>query len=158
NERRVLVEEYVAGNEYRATVVGGRCVAVSLRRYPVVTGDGAATLQALVAQLNQRNAGHPYLDPLDKAEIMADFLARSGRSWDTIPQPGEQVQLANTSYGVDHEDATATAPPALKSCAEAAARAIGLINCGIDIIVDDAGEPFVLELNQRAYIGMHSFP
>lgn len=155
---RLLVEEYVAGDEYRATVVDGRCVAVSRRRHLAVTGDGRSTVKQLITQLTQRRGRHPYLDPLDKDDQIAAFLARGGQTLLDVPAAGERVQLANTSYGVDHEDHTAAAPPALVSSVESAARSIGLLNCGIDVIVDAAGEPCVLELNQRSYIGMHSFP
>lgn len=155
---RVLVEEHVAGCEYRATVVAGRCVAVSRRHAPVVDGDGRSSVAQLVARVNQRNARHPYLPLLDDKDQLNGFLARTGRSLDTVLPEGERVALANTSYGVDHEDVTQTAPEAVKRSCEAAASAIGLINCGIDLIVDGSGHPYMLELNQRSYIGMHSFP
>ena len=155
---RLLVEEYVAGDEYRATVVDGRCVAVSLRRQPAVIGDGRSTLQQLIATFGQRRVDHPYLDPLDQTDLISAFLARRGQTFGDVPASGERVQLANTSYGVDHEDLTASAPQALTACVESAAKAIGLFNCGIDVIVDAAGVPCVLELNQRSYIGMHGFP
>ena len=46
----VLVESYVAGNDYRVLVVGGRMVAIAERVPAHVVGDGAHTVAQLVTE------------------------------------------------------------------------------------------------------------
>src|SRR4030095_14510026 len=46
----VLVETFVAGNDYRVLVVGGRMVALAERVPAHVVGGGGATVAELVAQ------------------------------------------------------------------------------------------------------------
>jgi hypothetical protein len=75
-----------------------------------------------------------------------------------VPALGEKVQLLNTAYGVEHRDVTAIVPAAVKVVAVKATQAIGLPNAGVDIILGEDGNPVVLEVNQRSYIGAHSFP
>lgn len=155
---RVLVEEYVAGVECRATVVDGRCVAVSRRAAPTVTGDGTASIEALVARRSAALAGNPFFGPIECTDEVKAYLARQGLVPASVPPAGRDVQLLNTSYGVGHEDVTGSIGEAVMRQAVKAAHALGLPVCGIDLIVDAAGEVCVLELNQRPYIGMHSFP
>ena len=57
----VLVESYVAGNDYRVLVVGGRMVAIAERVPAHVVGDGAHTVAQLVELTNadpRRGVGH----------------------------------------------------------------------------------------------------
>jgi D-alanine-D-alanine ligase-like ATP-grasp enzyme len=155
---RLLVEAYVVGTELRATVVGSRCVAVSQRVLPSVVGDGRASLHELLVQVNQARAQNPFSGAIAFTDEVKAFLARQGLTPDSVPAAGARVLLLNTSYGVGHSDVTDTIGDAVKLQAVKAAQAVGLPNCGLDMIVTEAGETVVLELNQRAYIGMHSFP
>lgn len=155
---RVIVEEFVTGTEYRATVVDGRCVAVSQRVAPGVTGDGSSTLAQLMTALNETAKHCPFWEGVTDTKIIGPFIARKGYTFDTIPQAGVHVALSNTAYGVHHLDVTDTIDDHVKQTAIKAARAIGLLTCGIDIIVTPQAVPVILELNQRAYLGFHSFP
>lgn len=155
---RILVEEHLRGTECRATVVDGRCVAVSRRLMPVVTGDGAQSIEGLIARLNEVWAANPFTEPIACTDAVKGFLARQGLTPASVPAVGRRVQLMNTSYGVEHEDVTDSVDEAVKAQAARAAQALGLPNCGVDLIVTAPGRAFVLEVNQRSYIGMHSFP
>lgn len=155
---KVIVEEYIEGTEYRATVVGGRCVAVSKRLSPIITGDGVSNIRQLIETFNEPAESCPFWSGASDLDIIEPFLKRQGLGIDSIPPAGSKVQLSNTSYGVQHVDVTDKVDNQVKLAATVAVRAIGLINAGVDIIVTPSGKPVVLELNQRSYIGFHSFP
>src|SRR5690606_15009876 len=60
-EREALVEAYVPGKDYRVLVVGGRVSAAAELTAASVTGDGSATVAALVERVNAdpaRGEGH----------------------------------------------------------------------------------------------------
>ncbi len=155
---RVIVEEYIHGREVRATVVGGQCVAVSLRLPPTILGNGRETVAQLITELNASARSDPYWDGLTDEDMIRPYLSLQGYNLDGVVPAGTTVRLSNTSYGVQHEDVTDRIGPRVKAIAVKAAQAIGLSLCGLDVIVTPDGEPVVLEVNQRSYIGMHSFP
>ncbi|MGC4440817.1 bifunctional glutamate--cysteine ligase/glutathione synthetase, partial [Streptococcus suis] len=49
----VLVEDYVAGTEYRFFILDGKCLAVLLRVAANVVGDGKHTIRELIDLKNQ---------------------------------------------------------------------------------------------------------
>jgi cyanophycin synthetase len=155
---RVILEEHIAGIEYRATVINGRCVAVSRRLRPYVIGDGKSSVAALVGEFNKSAEASPYWGGVKDESATAGYLARQGRTMSSIPNLGEEIFLSNTSYGVQHEDVTGSIGDAFRNAVSTAALTIGLVTSGIDVIVTPSGEPIILELNQRSYIGFHSFP
>ncbi|HEX5149762.1 MAG TPA: acetate--CoA ligase family protein, partial [Candidatus Limnocylindrales bacterium] len=57
----VIVESYVAGNDYRCLVIGGKVAAIAQRVPASVTGDGEHTIRELVEAANadpRRGIGH----------------------------------------------------------------------------------------------------
>lgn len=155
---RVMLEEYIAGTEYRATVIDGRCVAVSRRLRPYVIGDGRSSVAQLIWDFNKSAEVSPYWGGVKDEAATVAYLARQGSTMSIIPSKGEEICLSNTSYGVQHDDATARMDLSFKNTVSTAAGALGLIIAGIDVIVTSTGEPIILELNQRPHIGLHSFP
>jgi len=157
-DKRILLEEYVAGREFRATVVGDACVAVSERTPLFVVGDGKSSIEKLFEANNARRRMNPYLGAINFNQDIIDYLSRHHLNKESVPALNEKVQLLNTTYGVDHTDVTAAVPDAVKTIAVKATRAIDLPNAGVDVILKPDGAPVVLEVNQRSYIGSHSFP
>lgn len=155
---RVILGEHIAGVEYRATVINGRYVAVSRRLRPYVIGDGKSSVAALVGDYHKSAEASPYWGGVKDESATAAYLARQGRTMSSILDLGEEIFLSNTSYGVQHEDVTGSIGDAFRNAVSTAALTIGLVTSGIDVIVTSSGEPIILELNQRSYIGFHSFP
>jgi cyanophycin synthetase len=93
---RVLVQEQVAGEELRFTVIDGRAEAVLLRRTPRVTGDGRHTVAELIAAENalRRQIHLEYVSypQLDGAIISPDFLTST-----RVPAAGETVELSRST-------------------------------------------------------------
>ena len=155
---RVMLEEHIAGAEYRATVVDGHCVAVTHRLRPYIMGDGRSSIAQLLEALNKGSESSPYWGGVKDKAALTSYLSRQDYTIRSVPGAGDEVCLSNTANGVQHEDVTDFSGDVLRNAVERAARSIGLVTTGIDVIMASSGEPVILELNQRSYIGFHSFP
>jgi cyanophycin synthetase len=167
----VIVEEHLAGRDYRVLVTGTKVAAASWRRPPCVVGDGASTVRELAERENRnpaRGAGHTNIlttIPLD--ELALQTLARQGYDFDSVPPAGETVDLrgnANLSTGGTAEDVTELLPQETVDICIRAARTIGLDVAGIDIVCQDIAQPLreqaggIIEVNAAPGIRMHQYP
>jgi glutamate--cysteine ligase len=167
----VLVEDFVAGREFRFLVIGGRTRAV-LHRVPAnVVGDGRRTIRELVAAKNEHPfRGEGYVKPLEKivlGEVELAFLAAAGLDPDSVPEAGRTVFLrknSNISTGGDSIDWTDTMPAVYHRIAERAAEALGARIAGVDMIVPDPADAgpgaaySIIELNFNPALHIHDFP
>jgi len=167
--RAVLIEEMLAGRNYRVVIVAGRMVAASERLLPHVVGDGVNSIRDLIAIENRnplRGDGHE--KPLTKIRVDSDVtthLQHAGMSLNTIPQRGEHITLSNRlnlSTGATAQDVTDKVDPTIARMCERAARLIGLDVCGVDLVIPDISQPMtsggVIELNASPGLRMHHFP
>jgi cyanophycin synthetase len=168
----VVVERFVAGRDHRVTVVDGRVVAVAERVPAHVVGDGERTLRALAEAENRdprRDESLPVhtLVALPLDERTERWLAREGRTFDTVPAAGETVALrgtANISTGGTSIDRTDEIHPRNAALCEFVAAAVGLDVAGIDVLTPDIGVPFdengaaIIEVNASPGIRMHTDP
>jgi cyanophycin synthetase len=168
----VIVERFIAGRDHRVTVVDGRVVAVAERVPAHVTGDGRRTIRALAEAENRnpaRDESRPSYThvalPLD--EVTERWLARGGRTFDTVPAAGETVTLratANISTGGTSVDRTDEIHPRNAALCEFAVAAVGLDIAGVDVLTPDIGVPFdengaaIIEVNASPGIRMHTDP
>lgn len=165
----VLIEEMLAGRNYRVVIVGGRMVAASERILPHVVGDGVSALRDLIATENRnplRGDGHE--KPLTKIKVDSDVithLQHNGMSLDTVPKRGEHVTLSNRSNlstGATAQDVTDKVHPSIARMCERAARLIGLDVCGVDLVIPDIATPIenggVIEINASPGLRMHHYP
>ncbi|MEY2591542.1 MAG: hypothetical protein QOJ67_3526 [Acidimicrobiaceae bacterium] len=157
----VILERWVPGNDLRVVVIGGAVVAASVRRPPVVIGDGCSTIATLIGELSQRRSlatdGASNI-PLD--EITERVIGSSGHSLDDILPTGERLSVrrtANVHTGGTIEDVTSELHPALADVAVAAAVAIGIPVVGIDLIVPSPSEPeyVIIEANEQPGLANH---
>ncbi|WP_208277544.1 cyanophycin synthetase [Massilia oculi] len=169
--RRVIVEEYLRGRDYRVLVTGGKIAAASWRRPPHVTGDGKSTIRQLVEIENRnpaRGDGHTNILTRIPLDALADeTLARQGHDLDTVLADGVSADLrgnANLSTGGTAEDVTDLLPEETRDICIRAARTIGLDVAGIDIICEDIALPLraqrggIIEVNAAPGIRMHQYP
>jgi cyanophycin synthetase len=168
----VIVERFVAGRDHRVTVVNGRVVAVSERVPAHVVGDGTHTIRELAEEINRdpkRDLLHPAhtLVPLPLDDASEEFLARGGRTFDTVPAAGETVYLrvtANISTGGTSIDRTDEIHPRNATLCEFAVAAVGLDIAGVDVLTEDISVPFdengaaIIEVNASPGIRMHTDP
>jgi cyanophycin synthetase len=165
----ILIEEMLAGRNYRVVIVGGRMVAASERLLPHVVGDGVSAIRDLIATENRnplRGDGHE--KPLTKIKVDSDVithLQHAGMSFDTIPRRGEHVTLSNRSNlstGATAQDVTDMVHPGIARMCERAARLIGLDVCGVDLVIPDIDTEMtsggVIEINASPGLRMHHYP
>ncbi|MGJ9416348.1 cyanophycin synthetase [Massilia sp. CMS3.1] len=169
--RKIIIERFVEGRDYRVLVAGGRVAAASFRRPAHVLGDGVSTITELVEIENRnpaRGAGHSnVLTRLSLDAHAEDMLRRQGYAPDSVPATGACVELrsnANLSTGGTAEDVTDSLPDITRALCVRAARKIGLDVAGIDIVCHDISIPLdeqggaVIEVNAAPGIRMHQHP
>lgn len=167
----IMVEQFLAGKEYRFLVIGNKTVAV-LHRVPAnVTGDSVHTIEQLVKEKNKSPLrGTGYVTPLEKiklGDIEKEFLQGQGRDLSYIPNKEETIFLrenSNISTGGDSLDFSDEVLDAYKDIAVKAAKAVGAKICGADLMIQDIhagpnpGNYGIIELNFNPALHIHNFP
>jgi cyanophycin synthetase len=167
----VIIERYLAGDDFRLLVVGNKLVAAARRDPPQVVGDGEHTVRQLVDMLNsdpRRGSGHSTsLTRIRFDDIALARLAQQGYEADSVPARGQRVILrnnANLSTGGTATDVTDDVHPAVAACAVEAARMVGLDICGVDMVCDSVLKPIeeqgggIVEVNAAPGLRMHLTP
>lgn len=167
----VVVETYVAGNDYRCLVIGGKVAAIAERVPASVTGDGEHTVRQLVDIANsdpRRGIGHEKVLTRIKVDEAAEALVEAqGFALDDVLPAGTWIKLAltgNMSTGGTSIDRTIEAHPDNVEIAETAARIVGLDVAGIDFICPDIATPVretggaIVEVNAAPGFRMHTHP
>ncbi len=169
--RKIIVERFVEGRDYRVLVANGDVAAASCRRPAHVVGDGVATVRELVERENQnpaRGSGHTnILTRIALDEHASDILKKQGFDFDSVIPSGVAAELrgnANLSTGGTAEDVTELLPESTRLLCVRAAAKIGLDVAGIDIVCRDIALPLdaqrgaVIEVNAAPGIRMHQYP
>lgn len=169
--RRVIVERYISGHDFRILVINHRMVAAAQRVPAHVVGDGTHNIGELIEIENQdprRGYGHENI--LTEIEIdrdSMDLLEKLGYTAESVPQKGEIVYLkstANLSTGGTSVDVTEMVHPENIFLAERISRVIGLDICGIDVMAENLTQPLqqnggvILEVNAAPGFRMHLSP
>jgi len=169
--RRVIVERFVTGYDFRVLVIDNKMVAAALRDPANVKGDGVSTIQQLIDIENmdpRRGYGHEKvltLITIDRDTL--DLLEKLGYTLDTVPAKGEKVfvkSTANLSTGGTSVDVTDHVHPQNIFFCERISKIIGLDICGIDIMAQNLSEPLtdtggvILEVNAAPGFRMHIAP
>jgi cyanophycin synthetase len=169
--RRVIVERFVTGYDFRVLVIDHKMVAAALRDPANVKGDGVSTIQQLIDNENmdpRRGYGHEKvltLITVDRDTL--DLLEKKGYTLDTIPAKGEKVfvkSTANLSTGGTSIDVTDQVHPQNIFFCERISKIIGLDICGIDIMAQNLSQPLtdtggvILEVNAAPGFRMHIAP
>ncbi|MGL5086122.1 MAG: Mur ligase family protein, partial [Clostridium sp.] len=170
NFKDLIVEKYYKGNDYRVCVIDYKIAAVSLRRPPLIVGDGRSTIMELINILNEnplRGEGHE--KPLTRIKIdieLIQCLKDMNYNEKSIIKKGEKIFLrrnANLSTGGDAVDCTnIICDENIEICIRAA-KTLGLDICGIDICVEDISKPMrgcgiIMEINAAPGLRMHLYP
>lgn len=169
--RRIIVERFITGHDFRVLVIDHKMVAAALRVPAHVKGDGKLSVQQLIDQENQdprRGYGHEnVLTEITVDRDTLDLLEKKGYTLETIPPKGETVFLkstANLSTGGTSIDVTDQVHPQNVFICERISRIIGLDICGIDIMAQNLTEPLtenggvILEVNAAPGFRMHLAP
>lgn len=169
--RRVIVEKFITGHDFRILVIDNKMVAAAQRVPANVVGNGKHTIQELIEETNKdprRGYGHEnVLTEITVDRDTTDLLAKKGYELTSIPKKDEVVYLkstANLSTGGTSIDITDMIHPENVFLAERISRVIGLDVCGIDIMAKNLTQPLketggvVLEVNAAPGFRMHLAP
>ncbi|MFA6275494.1 MAG: cyanophycin synthetase [Pedobacter sp.] len=169
--RRIIVESFITGHDFRVLVIDHKMVAAALRVPAHVKGDGKLTIQQLIDKENEdprRGYGHEnVLTEITVDRDTLDLLDKKAYTLETVAPKGEIVYLkstANLSTGGTSIDVTDQVHPQNVFNCERISRIVGLDICGIDIMAQNLTEPLtenggvVLEVNAAPGFRMHLAP
>lgn len=169
--RRVIVEKFITGHDFRMLVINHKLVAAAQRVPAHVVGNGTHTISELIEIENQdprRGYGHEnVLTDIEIDRDSLDLLEKLNYTEESIPQKGEIIYLkstANLSTGGTSIDVTDMVHPENIFLAERISRIIGLDICGIDIMAKNLTQPLqenggvILEVNAAPGFRMHLAP
>jgi cyanophycin synthetase len=171
HSQNVLVEQYIAGQDFRLLVVNGEMVAAAQRDPAAIVGDGQQTVRQLVAALNQdprRRPGHSgALSQITVDDAVILVLQQQHLTLESVPESGQLVRLrdnANLSTGGTATDVTDDVHPSNARLAGLAAQILGLDVAGIDVVCQDIRRPLraqraaIVEVNAAPGLRMHLHP
>jgi cyanophycin synthetase len=169
--RRVIVEKFITGFDFRVLVINNKVVAAAKRVPAHVVGDGKLNIQQLIDKENldpRRGYGHEnVLTEISVDRDTLDLLEKENLTLESIPENGKIVYLkstANLSTGGTSVDVTDMMHPENIFLAERISRVIGLDVCGIDIMAENLTQPLkenggvILEVNAAPGFRMHLAP
>jgi cyanophycin synthetase len=169
--RRVIVEKFITGFDFRVLVIDNKLVAAAKRVPAHVVGNGKDNIQQLIDTTNldpRRGYGHEnVLTEISVDRDTLDLLEKLDYSLETVPKNGEIVYLkstANLSTGGTSVDVTDMMHPENIFLSERISRVIGLDICGIDIMAENLTQPLkenggcILEVNAAPGFRMHLAP
>ena len=167
----IIVEQSLAGSDFRLLCVGGKFVAAMERRPPFVIGDGTATVAELIERENstpkRQDSPTSALAPILIDEVLENYLEEQNLSLKSILEPEQLVylrQVANISSGGVSVDVTPLIHPDNCQLAEEIAQYFRLVCLGIDVITPDLSQSWqegnlgVIEINAAPGVFMHLKP
>ncbi len=169
--RRIIVEKFISGFDFRVLVINNKFIAAALREPAHVIGDGTSTIEQLIETENKdprRGYGHEnVLTEISIDKETFDQLEKQKLSLQSVLKKDEKCYLkgtANLSTGGTSTDVTDIMHPNNIFICERISRVIGLDICGIDIMASNLSEPLeltggvVLEVNAAPGFRMHLAP
>lgn len=158
---KVVMEEFVEGDDLRLIVIDGRMVAAAVRRPASIRGDGVHTVRALIEKQSRRRSAATRGEsaiPLDAETERA--VQDAGYGMEVVLPKGVDVTVrktANLHTGGTIHDVTDHVHPQLIAAAVEAARVLEIPVVGFDFLVPDVTEPDyrIIEANERVGLANH---
>lgn len=161
----VMMQQQVSGVDLRVLIIDGECIGAVRREPASVTGDGAHTINELVARENSHNDDRgdtPYTKKLNKIDVEAVMRYLSQEQRDYIPREGEiccVVGTANIGTGGRSIECRDMIPQEIIDEALAVAGLSGAFICGVDFLYDESqGTWCLIEINASPSFGLHMMP
>lgn len=169
----IIVERFITGSFYRATVIWKRQVYVCCKEPANVIGDGESTIQELICKKNahplrkQPSARGATLHTIFSGPELVNYLSKKGLSLTSILSCGVKLFLNNRvtlSSGADVIACTDFAHPKTRELFLEISRLLNASLVGFDFICQNIEQEFssqefaILEANTLPYIDMHAYP
>jgi len=165
-----IVEKYIPGLLYRATVVGQEHVFCCQREIANVTGNGVLTIKQLIDEKNKDekrgdiNKKNTTLHKISIDDTLIAQLTEQSLQLDTVPEKDKKIYLHNKHTlvtGCDTVGVTEKVHIDNKNLFLKIAKLLDTQLVGIDFICSDISKSYkqqtsaVLETNSLPYIDMH---
>lgn len=149
--KRILVEQFVNGSDYRIRICRGDVLGVMFRRPASVVGDGKLSVQELINRTNaERRVKQAYVDPaIEQGAVtiqidgeVEEWLSSQDLRLDSVLPEGARVRLrgaANWSLGGTTRDVASEAHSDNLRLAIDTAAALRLDLAGVDLLLPDIG-------------------
>ena len=167
--KEVIVEQFIVGEEHRLLVVGDKVVAASRGETVQIVGDGVSTVEQLIdVQVNtDPRRGFEEEFPLEKIILSEQGnivleIQKQGFEVISVPDKGKVIIVQRT--GNMANDVTDDVHPQVADMAILAAKVVGLDIAGIDLVTPDVSRPLqevhgaVVEVNAGPGLLMHLKP
>ena len=158
---RVLLEQFVEGDDLRIIVIDGKVVAGAVRKPATIIGDGEHAIAELIAAQSRRRAAATRGESRIPEDGETERCVRDGgyAMQDVLPA-GEALvvrKAANLHTGGTIHDVTADLHPQLCEAAERAAKVLDIPVVGLDLLVSDVAGPdyVIIEANERPGLANH---
>lgn len=171
---KFIVEKFIPGDLYRATVIARKQVLVCERKEANVVGDGILNLKQLIDLKNLTGDRTGHLRPdgtmafgINLEEILKKDLLAKGLNLDSIPQKDETVLLTKKftpETGNDIIIVTEKTHPANQELFLKVAKILEADIVGMDVVCEDITKPYaqqimaIIETNSIPYTNVHQFP
>lgn len=160
-DRKVLIEQYVEGEDIRVIVIDYKVVAAAIRRPAQIVGDGQRTVAELIESQSRRRAaatGGESRIPVDAETERC--VAEAGLTFDDVLEAKRTLEVrktANLHTGGTIHDVTDRLHPTMVDASIRAARALDIPLVGLDLIAPEATSPdyVFIEANERPGLANH---
>ncbi len=145
----LMIEEQIAGDNYRLLYLDGELIDSFVRRLPTVIADGRSTIARLVDLANDERLKHG--SGISQVLLTVDLdmrrtLANEGLSLRSVPAAGTTITLktvVNENSGMDNTTATQYLCNSIIEDGAKAVRALRVRFAGIDIVTRNPSVPLV---------------
>lgn len=170
---KVMIEDYIPGDLFRATTIGQEKVYVCKKEPANVVGDGQSNLKELIKKKNSNpkrggvNQRNTTLHKIPNNEFLNKNLKSKNITLDYVPDKEEKVYLhdkAILSQGCDVINKTTKTHPKTKEMLIKISKIIDNNLVGFDFICTDPSkspkqqEFAIIEANSFPYADMHQIP
>lgn len=167
-----VIEQYLAGANYRVLCTDKLLVSVIRRYPPFVIGNGSDNINALIDEENRVRAQmnlHPTIFPISKSDLVVAHLKKHNLTLRSVPDKDQHIELfhrvALAPGGVVETIDQNTIAPDNKKLFTDVVTMFGANLLGIDVIFEKGIEHgykeqkcIFIEVNSRPYTKMHHFP
>lgn len=150
---KVIGEEFIAGENYRLLVLGGRVIGIVRRKSASVMGDGKNSIKELI-RIKNRERKKNLLKPISIDNEVQQRLDSLEVDFGYIPKENEDIVLrfnCNLTTGGTTQECFAQTHQYYKDLAINAVKCIGANFGGVDIITPDITKPAKCAINEINY-------
>lgn len=153
DDKKVIGEEFIHGENYRFLVVGEKVVGIVRRKAAHVRGDGENSIRKLIDIENVKRKENIMLPIVMDNEVIIK-LQRGNMDLEFIPQKDQEVILrynCNLTTGGTTEECSGEVHDFYKQLAVKAIKAVDSEFGGVDIIAKDITKPDKCAVNEINY-------